>query len=346
MKVVKEIIYFIIFVICIFFTIDFLNRLFTPKWLGPADNRFGYISKGYFNEKKDSLDVIFMGNSDTYRGISPMEIWNSYGITSYNYVSPGQRMWTGYYMLNEALETQKPDVIMFNVDGIFPSNHSSLSNYRKVFDTTKLSKNKIDAIMDPVFNFSFGKKISLFLPFITYHTRYNELTKEDFEYAYSDYSNPYKGLDLTIDSKPYEGEYVTSGEEVYELSDNVLKYLDKFVDKCKKENINLEFIWIPSPDSWTISKSNAAYEYAKKHDIKFNDLNLIYKEIGINFETDTADAGDHLNIYGAKKVSKYLGNYLSENYSFKKHDKDIIDSWNKDYKNYIKAIEDLENSAS
>ncbi|UKI58852.1 MAG: hypothetical protein L6V81_05755 [Clostridium sp.] len=49
------------------------------------------------------------------------------------------------------------------------------------------------------------------------------LQKEDFEYAYSDYSNPYKGLDLTIDSKPYEGEYVTSGDEVYELSDNVLK---------------------------------------------------------------------------------------------------------------------------
>ncbi|UKI58853.1 MAG: hypothetical protein L6V81_05760 [Clostridium sp.] len=90
----------------------FLNRLFTPKWLDPVDNRFGYISKGYFNEKENSLDVIFMGNSDTYRGISPMEIWNSYGITSYNYVSPGQRMWTGYYMLNEALETQKNLILL------------------------------------------------------------------------------------------------------------------------------------------------------------------------------------------------------------------------------------------
>ena len=49
------------------------------------------------------------------------------------------------------------------------------------------------------------------------------------------------------------------------------------------------------------------------HDIKYNDLNLIYKDLGIDFEKDTADGGDHLNIYGAKKVSKYLGDYLNDN---------------------------------
>lgn len=162
MKVIKEIVYFIIFVICIFITIDLLNKIFVPKWIHPEDNMHGYITRGYFAEEKNSLDVVFMGNSDTFRAISPMEIWNDHNITSYNYVSSGQRMWTAYYMLNEALKTQKPEVIMFNIDGIFSDNHSSMSNYRKVFDTAKMSKNKISAIMDPAFDFGIGRKISLF----------------------------------------------------------------------------------------------------------------------------------------------------------------------------------------
>lgn len=346
MKVIKEIAYFIIFVICIFITIDLLNKIFVPKWIHPEDNMHGYITRGYFAEEKNSLDVVFMGNSDTFRAISPMEIWNDHNITSYNYVSSGQRMWTAYYMLNEALKTQKPEVIMLNIDGIFFDNHSSMSNYRKVFDTAKMSKNKISAIMDPAFDFGIGRKISLVFPFITYHTRYNELTNEDFQYAFSDYHNPYKGLDISVDSNPFEGEYLEEGNEVFPLNDKVLKYLDMFVDKCKNENIKLEFVWLPSPDSWKVDRTNAAKEYAQKHDIKYNDLNLIYKDLGIDFEKDTADGGDHLNIYGAKKVSKYLGDYLNDNYSFKKHNKKIIKEWNKDYKDYVKAVKDYENGES
>lgn len=344
MKIVKELVYIIIFIVSIFLTIDVLNRIFIPKWLHSSDNMHGYITRGYFAEKNNSLDVVFTGNSDTFRGISPMEIWNDYNITSYNYVSSGQRMWTAYYMLNEALKTQKPKVIMLNIDGIFSDNHSSMSNYQKVFDTWPMSKNKIKAIMDPSFDFSYGRKLAFVFPIISYHSRYNELTNEDFEYAYSDFHNPYKGIDLTIDSKPFEGEYIKDSDEIYSLNQKVLKYLDKYVDKCKKEKINLEFIWIPSPDSWSASKSNAVMEYASNNGIKFTDLNYIYKDLGIDFNIDTADGGDHLNIYGARKVSKYLGEYLKNNYTFKKHDSDTFKRWDKDYKNYTKLIEDLEKS--
>ncbi len=346
MKFIKELVYIIIFIISILLTIDVLNRIFIPKWIHSSDNMHGYITRGYFAEEENSLDVIFMGNSDTYRGITPMEIWNDYNITSYNFVSAGQRMWTGYYMLIEALKTQKPKVIMLNIDGIFSTNQSSMSNYQKVFDTMLISKNKINAIMDPAFNFSYGRKLAYVFPIIAYHTRYNELTSEDFKYAYSDYHNPYKGLDISVDSKPFKGDYITNSDDVWPLDDKVTKYLDKFVQKCREEKIDLEFIWVPSPDSWSAEKSNAVKEYTLKNDIDFIDLNYIYKDINIDFTTDTADGGDHLNIYGATKVSKYLGEYLNNNYSFEKHDKNTIKRWNKDYKEYIKILKDLENSGN
>ena len=35
-------------------------------------------------------------------------------------------------------------------------------------------------------------------------------------------------------------------------------------------------------------------------------------EIGFNPKTDSGDGGAHLNIVGAEKVSRHLGNYLRE----------------------------------
>ena len=37
-------------------------------------------------------------------------------------------------------------------------------------------------------------------------------------------------------------------------------------------------------------------------------------EIGLDMEVDTYDAGIHLNIYGAEKLSVYFGRYLVDNY--------------------------------
>lgn len=127
-----------------------LTKILIPKWITPEDNRMSYIVGGFYEEPKNSLDVIFMGNSDVYRGISPITMWDEYGITSYNYSTSGQRMWTEYYLLEECIKTQTPRLIVLNMDSAFNETQSSESNYRKTFDNMKLSINKIRAITDPV----------------------------------------------------------------------------------------------------------------------------------------------------------------------------------------------------
>ena len=46
------------------------------------------------------------------------------------------------------------------------------------------------------------------------------------------------------------------------------------------------------------------------------------EELGLNWDEDTQDKGDHLNVYGAEKVTSYLGNYLEENYELEDHRND------------------------
>ena len=294
MKKIRIIIYSLLFIFMIIFGLHISSRVFIPKWLDNKDNMHTWITRGFYEEEKNSLDVLFLGNSDVYRGISPIILWDDHGIASYAYAASGQRLWTAYYMLKEALLYQKPKVVVFDVDAVFSNNDSSKANYRKVFDNMKNNKVKYEAINDKIYKFTFEEKISFYFPIIRYHSRYNELTKEDFKYAFYNYHFAYKGLDMVTRIKPYKNgyDYMQKTKDV-EISDKVKKYLDGIVKLCKDNNVEIE---------------------------------------GFDWKTDTYDGGDHLNVFGAEKVTRYLGKYLTSNYQFINHKSDtkykqwIIDS--------------------
>ena len=51
-----------------------------------------------------------------------------------------------------------------------------------------------------------------------------------------------------------------------------------------------------------------------KYGLDYFNYEKMADEIGIDYSTDTYDAGLHLNLAGAEKLSKYFGEYLIENY--------------------------------
>lgn len=321
------------------------SRIFIPKWLDNNDNMYTWIRKGFYEEEKDSLDLLFIGNSDVYRGVTPMELWDEYGIASYAYTAPGERLWTGYYLLKEALEYQNPKVIIMDVDNVFTVSHSSSGNYRKVFDNMKNNSIKWEALNDPIYEFSLGNKLSYYFPIFIYHNRYAELTKDDFKYAFYDYHFAYKGLDMIGKQVPYEKgfDYMDEKAETKEIPDKTKVYLDKMVKLCKDNNIELVLMELPSASSWNMAKHNAISEYANNNDLPFIDFNLNQDETSFDWMTDTSDGGDHLNIYGAQKITKYLGNYLDKNYDLPdRRNDDKYKIWHEDSKKYHEDLEKLE----
>lgn len=340
----------IIKVIC-FFLIGFLllyvaTKILIPKWITVKDNRMTYIIKGFYNEPKNSLDVVFMGNSDVYRGISPIKLWDEYGIASYNFVSSGQRMWTAYYLMEECLKYQHPKLIILNMDSAFNETHSSESNYRKAIDNMKFGKNKINAIMDPVFGFSKKDKLSFIFPIFRYHSRWSELKDIDFSKAFEDTKFSYKGMDLITTVKPYteENKYMQKDDSNKAIGEKSSKYLERMVNLCKEKNIELLLIELPSADSWSLDSSNKVAEFSKENDLEFIDMNLNYEKFGFDWKTDTSDGGDHLNVYGAEKVSTYLGKIIQEKYNIPNRKEDSkYSSWNEDSEIYKNDKIKLEN---
>ena len=295
-----------------------------------------------YEEPKNSLDVVITGNSDVYRGISPMEMYNKHGIASYSFVSAGQRAWTAYAMLEEVYRLQSPQIVLFNVDELYSDNQSSANNYIKVYNNMELAGPKLRGIFNKDYKKGIAVKITHFLPIFAFHDRYKELSKDDLKYAFDafvDYKNPTKGMDVVAVSNPYTGgNYMTETDEVEEILPATIKYLDKMVDLSKDNNTEFVLFEIPSPDSWNYAKHNALQKYANEHGLKFIDLNLI--DIGIDWNTDTVDGGDHLNIYGAKKVSNYMADFLHENYDLSDIREDEKYSiWKTQYEEYLKIIE-------
>lgn len=318
------------------------SKIFIPKWIDHNNNMMSFIIKGFYKEQKNSLDVIFMGNSDVYRGVSPMKLYEEMGVTSYNFVSAGQRMWIAKPILEEALRFQTPKVIFFNVDSVFYTHVASDGNYHKVYDNMPLSLNKITGVFDSNYASPKSKKLTHFLPILMYHNRYSELTKEDIEYAFYDYSNPLKGMDLVASKIPYtQGNYYMShnDDNKVDIPTKNKEYLDNMLELCNKKNIELILMELPSAESWSNEKSAAISEYAKEKNIKFIDMNLdaVLAEMNFNWLEDTSDGGDHLNIFGAEKTTTYLANYLKENYNFENHKNDNnYSNWNKQYEEYLK----------
>ena len=99
LKIILRVVTFCIIGIILF---CILQNIFIPK------TEYTTIIKEFYEEPKDSLDILFMGDSSIYRGISPMQLWKEYGYAGYDFSSPAQKTWDQYYCLEEALQYQKP----------------------------------------------------------------------------------------------------------------------------------------------------------------------------------------------------------------------------------------------
>ena len=117
-----------------------------------------------------------------------------------------------------------------------------------------------------------------------------------------------------------------------------LFYLNRIISLCKKNNINILFLSIPSPSTWNYERHNAVDYLTKNNNAPYVDLNEMISDLGINLSTETRD-GIHLNYYGAYKVSKFVGNYLNQNYQFSDHRNDeSYHTWNQDLQTYESII--------
>ena len=112
---------------------------------------------------------------------------------------------------------------------------------------------------------------------------------------------------------PVEGEYHDMPLADYTFSDLVIEYLDKMRVLCEENDI--QFVLIKAPTLypiWHDEYEEQVEAYAEKYGLVYINLLEHIEAMGIDWQTDTYDAGLHLNVYGAEKLSHYLGQVLMD----------------------------------
>lgn len=119
-----------------------------------------------------------------------------------------------------------------------------------------------------------------------------------------------------------------------------MKYLDKMRVLCEENGV--EFVLVKSPSlfpHWYDEWDEQIEAYAEKYGLDYFNYEKMAEEVGIDYNTDTYDAGLHLNLDGAEKLSQYFGTYLKENYDLTDYRENP--EYEKVYEEKIQFYEDM-----
>lgn len=301
-------------------------ELITPKYYTDTWPTTSTLT-GFYDLDENTVDVIFLGTSHGVTGFIPQELYNNYGITSYNLSCEQQNLVSSYYWLREALKYQSPKVLVLESYVCFPFLHNEPLNTsepctRKAIDSMKWGKNKIDYIKDICALDSSQSIKSFFLPNIRYHDRWEELSFNDYGRDYMmKYAKSMGAWVVPCDDKKskFEGIDIDEDAEPAYMHPLMEEYLNKINSLCKEYNINLVLALTPTADRLS-EHHNALEKYAKESELFFIDFNTksMFEELDYDFQKNNRDNG-HVGIDGAIKISNYLGKELVDRYALQSH---------------------------
>ena len=341
-KVYKNILKFVIFMSIVFSLLVVLGKLFTPKWISGDNQGQIYTIKGFYEMPKNTIDVLFMGDSSIYKSVSPMQIYESIGVSSYNYSVSSARLYMMYYQLQEILKYQTPKVIFVDTLTFFYETKEEETERRKSFDYLKFGTAKINMINDDVFESNFDDIVSYYFPLLRYHSRWNEIRIKDIKDLTRSHYSINKGFVMSSGVKENKSgyDYMKPNDRKVSMQKYVKKYFYNIIDLCKEKNIDLVFLGIPDNRAWNYESSVLMNELAKETDTKFLDLND-GKKYPVDWKTDSEDGGMHFNILGAQKITNYVTEYIKENYKLEDiRNNPKYSRWKKDLKIYNKRKRD------
>lgn len=283
----------------------------------------------FYDMKKDTVDVLFLGSSHSYCGFSPQEFYDRYNIRSYNLGTSRQSMWISYYWLKEALKTQSPKIVVLDVYYTRVANGNEAS-VQKALSYMKWSRNKIDAVRVAVSQFPELSFKSFLFPNIRFHDRWDQLTEEDFTLSELRRTGALKGYAPTserigeIEYKMIKGDQDVKGSaidcrpessEETQIPEITMEYMDRITALCEEKGITLILVKNPTA-KWSVEDHNAVVTYAENKELPFYDLNVsdYYLAMDYDIAADNKDEG-HPNIWGAEKIADFMGEILISEYS-------------------------------
>lgn len=315
----KKVIHVVLFILIFNFLFSGLNNI-----LGYHDNvHTATVFKQFYDLPKDSIDVISIGSSSIHEFLVPPIVYDETGIASYALSTGNMRFNTFLGLMKECEQLQDPNVYLIDIRPLAGSDYSE-NSMRRVTDNMRWSFNRLESIKyicsnlkkyHPEFDIDYS---SCVFPFKMYHSRWTDLTSEDFSGEQDCYLGYiFNGNRLAV----FDEKTITArlDAEPQPISDESKQYLDDFLNYC--DTLNKTIIFINTPCCMgedVFAKYNYIGEIIKKRGYPYVDLNHKVKEMNLDYSSDWGD-GLHVNNVGAVKFSRYIANWLASDFDLPDH---------------------------
>ena len=279
----------------------------------PKQHDYGSTWGHFLQEEENSIDVLFIGSSLTYCNVVPSIFWEESGLSGYVVSGPELTVPIEQYYLREALRTQSPSVVFFEISGALFDRYTGYT--KTVIGQMPWGLNRIKA----TFNEAEKDLVNgLLFPMHFYHSRWSELKEDDhivFEEGYT--ADPLAGYTYLGTYRPYDTDsFFTRETEVDQANlDRNIGILKEMAAECLSNGIDPVFYVSPSISRMPETQMTEIKDALSVIDGAFVlDCNILFEEIGADPATDFYDPL-HYNAGGAEKFSAWLGRWTTERLS-------------------------------
>ncbi len=267
-----------------------------------------YWSFHPFYENPDKYELLFFGTSHGHDAFLPTVLWEEYGYASYNLSSSSATLPMSYWAAVNALDHCQPELLVVDCYRIsYPEPAAETSFIHSMMDAIPLSLNKIRTAYDLCSDGA--EALELLFPFAIYHSRWSSLDASDFSYEPSIANGSSVFFNVAVPNEKAQT------RESLPLTRDMpgVAYLEKLVQLCRDRDIELLLTYLPYPaPEEDVMEANGVAELAREWGVNY--INFLDTDT-VDLDTDMYDSFSHLNYSGANKVSRYLGEYISENYA-------------------------------
>ncbi len=321
MKNVVKIISFVAIFLILF------KIVFNVLWLEKTSINY------FYEEPKNSLDIVYVGSSNVISHFNPTLAYNEYGFTTGLFAYHSQSFLTVKYFIEEAKKYQNPKIFVIDLGQILNDNLPDEGRIRNGVDSMKFSLNRLNLINELLENNGENNKnyINYYFSFVLYHNKWKDVFKGTAKRERNDLYKGYSFSEKIVKYDDYEW-----NNDIIKLSNFNEKALLDLLKYIKDNDLNVLFI-IPARtyDNGGIKKLNYAKNLIERENyqvINFNNL----EDFKIDYKTELCDYA-HLNVYGATKFTLYFGKYLKENYDLNDcRNIYIYNSWKSEYERFKK----------
>ena len=296
----------------------FVSHIMIPKNnTKEAGIHFEHAS-GIYAEEKNSIDLLVIGDSEPFTSIIPMELWNTYGYTSYICCDKELTILQSMQMLSKIFQNQKPKMLLIDANFFF-----------RQIDTSDM--------IDTVFN--------IVCPGYEYHDRWKRIGLEDFTQGVNyNNINDQKGYYYTMETVPCIEEDIMNPPEGIKYISRINKWCLRTIKKyCNDNSIKIMFFRTPTNKDWNYSSYAGVKEFADKENIEYWDMNYEKEKLQLDYSQDSKDGEDHLNYRGALKTTRVLGEKLDSMKILTDHRGDEkYSAWEESMKKYKEIIENVD----